>query len=132
MIKYKHLLNNLLNLMKKCQICGRKIGQAYGTNIGLMYKLEKSCYKCSTIIQYVFEGDRLSETTFIADGLKIEINHNTKTSSLFKREINYIGALKKHVEIKWVSLAKMDEEFDFDVENLKNIKAKMETMMLFS
>jgi len=118
--------------MKKCPICSKKIDRAYNTEHKDFSRLEKSCYKCSTVINYIFEGSSLKETVVIMDGLKLEINHEDKTSTVFRRHINECPPYSGYVAIKWISLVHVDEEIEFDLENLKELKRKLETMVLFS
>ncbi len=132
MIRYKALLANSLNLMVKCPNCGKKMGEAYVKNDGIWSKLEKSCYKCVTVLWITFEGNSLHETSYIADALKLEINHKDKKTTLYKREVKYLTINKEYVAVHWEPIHELNEEIEFDVEDLKNIKLKMETMLTFS
>jgi len=134
MIKYKHILINVLNMMTNCPICGKKMGDVYASDIKSSYisKLEKTCFKCTTYIDFTFKHDKIINTTFIFDNLKLEIIHDQKITYLYKREIKYLPVTKKYVEISWAEVSIIDQEFEFDIQNLKDIKSKMETMLIFS
>ena len=121
-------------MMTNCPICNKKMGPTYAGEVKgtYLYKLEKTCFKCTTYIEYTFEHNKLINTSCIFDNLKLEIVHEQNRSLLYKRETKYLGILKKHVEIRWVEVFIMDKEFEFDIQNLKDIKSKMETMLIFS
>lgn len=123
-----------MNLMNRCPICNKKVFDVHAKDIDKTpyFKIEKSCYKCSTFIQFIFEGDELYTTQFIADGLKLEIDHRKKSSVFYNRNIRELAAWVGYVQISWDEVITMDEEFDFDIQNIKNMKLKMEKMLLFS
>ncbi len=133
-IKHKHLIFNTFQLMKRCPICNKDMGNVYVTtapNLHL-YKLERACYSCTCIVHYVFELEELVEISFIVDDLKLEIFPKRSKTFLFKRDIRYLTAWNEYVEINWKKMLECDEEFDFDILNLKEVKLKMETLVLFS
>jgi hypothetical protein len=69
---------------------------------------------------------------FIADGLKLEIDHKNNISVFYKLSVRELAAFSGYVSINWDEVIVMDEEFDFDIQNIKGMKTKMETMLLFS
>lgn len=120
--------------MDRCQICNKKLGKVHGHLIekSPYFKVDRSCYKCATILEFIFEGDSLYTTTFIADGLKMEINHQNETSSFYKLSVRELAAFSGYVSVNWDELVTLDEVYDFDIQNIKGMKAKLETMLLFS
>lgn len=120
--------------MNKCQVCDKLTGRAHAQPIDKTpyFKIERSCYKCSTVLELIFEGDSLFTTMIICDGLKLEIDHKHKTSVFYKRSIRELAAFSGYVSISWDQVIIMDEEYEFDIQNIKEMKRKMETMLLFS
>lgn len=132
MIKYKALLYNILNMMVKCPNCKRNMGEAYTKDDGLWHRIEKACYKCSTVIWVTFHGDQLHETMYITDGLKLSIKHAENKTIFYKREIKFLTIQKSHVSIDWIPIHEMPEILELDFDHLNDMKLKMETLLTFS
>ena len=120
--------------MDRCQVCNKKIGKVHAHFIEKTpyFKVDRSCYKCSTILEFIFEGDSLFTTMLICDGLKLEIDHRNKTSVFSKLSVRELAAFSGYVSVHWDEVLVMDEEYEFDIQNIKNMKTKLETMLLFS
>jgi hypothetical protein len=133
-MKYKEILYNTLNLMTHCPNCRKKISDAYTKDDGDWHRIEKSChnYKCATTLWITFKNESLYETLYIADQLKIEVNHVNKKTYLFRKELGYSTILTNYIVIGWIPIFELDEEMEIDLDHLNDLKLKMERMQTFS